>query len=90
MLAHLPDPVHQLLVIGGLVREPLCPLMHHHQPLVHSPHLLVQGFLLPGRSDNDSVNDDNDDNDDNCNIDNNDLTGETVSHTFPLNQIKTK
>ena len=68
-------------MIGGLVREPLGPLMHHHQPLVHSPHLLVQGLLLPGRSDNDSVNDDNIDND---------LTGETVSHTFPLKQIKTK
>ena len=74
-------------MIGGLVREPLGPLMHHHQPLVHSPHLLVQGLLLPGRSDNDSVNDDNDVNGDDID---NDLTGETVSHTFPLKQIKTK
>ena len=47
---HLPDSLHQLLVIRSLVWEPLSFFMDHHQPLVHSAHLLVKRFLLPSRS----------------------------------------
>ena len=47
---HLPDSLHQLLVIRSLVWEPLSFFMDHHQPLVHSSHLLVKSLLLPSRS----------------------------------------
>ena len=38
-------------MIRSLVREPLGLFLDHHQPLVHSSHLLVKSLLLPSRSD---------------------------------------
>ena len=45
-----PNSFRQFLMVGGFVWEPFVLLIDHHQPLVHTTHLLVQSFLFPGGS----------------------------------------